>query len=241
MNYRKSKSTRKAGKRKIDKRTSNLDRCTMKIVENPSNALAYFARAREEKQRGDFKAAIRDYNLGLQLDSRNAKALVNRAILFTLEFEFTKAIADLTQAIALDPYLLNAHLARANAYKCAGMYPEAILDYNEVLFFVPDCAEAYTGRGETKFLQDNPQGAIADYNLAGSLDPSSKEPYPTMEQLKRALADVEVNPVVQPIFRNAVFVFLMKYYHRLKEKFFPLTNSVLFILFIQLNDFQLDF
>jgi len=241
MNNRKPKASRKAGKTKVDHRTSDFDRCTWKITENPSNALAYFARAQDFKKQGDYKAAIRDYKSGLKLDKYNVKALINCGILLTLELQYEKAIDCISQALVIDPYMMNGYLARANAYKCAGKYHEAILDYDQVIYSVPKSAEAYLGRGETKFLRHDPHGALEDYTIAATLDTSAKDTLLFMEQLAHTTALVAVAPDVQPTLRQAVFAFLMKCYHLLQGKFFHLMNSVLFILFLQLNDMLLDY
>ena len=159
MKSQKQKTTHTSGKCNNDKSSGIIDCITVKIRENPCNALAYFARAREEKRRGNTRSAIRDYTLGLQYDTLNATAFYNRGLLYMQESDYKSAIADLTHAIAIDPKLWNAYLNRADSYKFAGNYDLAIIDYTAVIYVFPDCVIAWMGRRDARILQKDLQGA----------------------------------------------------------------------------------
>lgn len=258
MKNRKHTTTHSSGIRKTDKHSCIFDLTSRKIHENPSNSLAYFARGREEKSRGNTQAAIRDYTFGLRLDTRNAIAFFNRAKLYMQVPDYKSAIADLIHAIAIDPKLMNAYLERADAYKFTGKYAEAIIDYSVVIIAFPDCTIAWLGRRDAKFLQNDLRGALDDHTIASNLISFGTIANEIIEQAISAPTSVNT---AQPNNLKTGFSTLKKYYPdlkkyypdlkkhypdlkkcflELKDKLFPVMNIFLLIPVLQLNDFLLD-
>lgn len=240
MKRNKSNRSKKYGKPRSMRHNSVSEGCNKLIGENPRDAHAYFIRAHQKNLQGNLKGAIWDYNIGLLINPNDIKALINRAIILNYLGEHNSAISDLTNAIVINPKMMNSYLIRGNAYKDAGNLEKAIDDFDYVIKFFPKESMAYIGRGDTKFLLNDFQGALDDYVKAVANDPSQKEVYTKMEQLKIDSASQKTvfSEPNKPVKWG--FWMLMKYFLRLKGKINSVLNFILFLLIFPINELLLD-
>jgi tetratricopeptide (TPR) repeat protein len=129
--------------------------------------LAYRADALRKK--GDFAAAVEDYDAGLEIGYPAAfrvRVLNNRGIAFYAIGIFDLAIEDYTEALRLDPTFSAALDNRGTAWVAMGLYEQGIIDYTAVIALDPGNTVAYSNRGRTFLEMRFWQEAVDDFTMA---------------------------------------------------------------------------
>jgi len=83
-------------------------------VKPKGHAAAYYNRGNAHSAKGDFAAAIADYDAAIKLDPKNARALTNRGTAHSEKGDAEAAFADFDEAIKRDPRFASAYFNRAN-------------------------------------------------------------------------------------------------------------------------------
>jgi tetratricopeptide (TPR) repeat protein len=113
--------------------------------------------------RGEFDAAIEDYNSALAIMPNSASAYCNRGIAYRSNGELARAIADYTSAIRYNTSFAEAYNNRGEIYLRQEKYDQAMADFNQALHIDPAEFDAYDNRGDLNLLLGKPEAAIKDY------------------------------------------------------------------------------
>ncbi|MGH7222776.1 MAG: tetratricopeptide repeat protein, partial [Gemmataceae bacterium] len=135
------------------------------------NAEAYLRRGNAHAGKGQYEAAIADYNTAIDLAPDLGLAYVNRSLAFAKLGEFDRVIEDADRAFQLDPRLAGALFIRGAAYFKQGRTELAIADFDMLLLLEPKHVLAYNERGLVRASRGEYDLAIADYSRALRLDP----------------------------------------------------------------------
>ena len=160
------------------------------------------------RHKGDFAAAIDDYDAGLNIGFPQAfqvRVLNNRGIAFYAIGIFDLAIEDYTEAIILDPAFAAALDNRGTAWVGMGQYEEGIRDYTAVIALDPGNTVAYNNRGRVYLEMRFYEEAIADFTAALDLGSTSVTPlfnramaYDGLGERDLAAADLAIAHAMEP-------------------------------------------
>jgi tetratricopeptide (TPR) repeat protein/serine/threonine protein kinase len=158
--------------------------------------------ADEHSTRGDFRAAVADYDAVLERDPQSVAALVGRGKCRLELQDLEKAVADLEQARSLQPdlpdvpgLLVRAYTAMAEEHERKDELTPAIADYTAVLRLEPQNLAALAARGSLHAKLNDHEPAIAD--LVQAIDAGRAD-----DQLKRLLADAYLGHAQKQLARH---------------------------------------
>ena len=139
-------------------------------VKPKGRADAYYNRGNAHSAKGDFAAAIADYDEAIKLDPKNASALTNRGTAHSEKGDADAAVADFDEAIKRNPRFASAYFNRANAYAARADADRAIADYTSSIRYDRRNVNAYIARGALYLAGGAVPKARADMALAARLD-----------------------------------------------------------------------
>ena len=149
------------------------------VRNNPSNYRAYLSLGKAHDGRGQYDAAVRDYDHAMLLRRDFVEAYVNRGAAYEALGQAELAIRDFDKAIALQPAAAEAYCNRGNIQQSMGHYEAAIEDYGKAMALKPNLAAAYQNRAIAHFQIRAFDKAWADVkalrSLGGSPNPSFVE------------------------------------------------------------------
>ncbi len=171
-----------------------------KRTEGPYRRIPLAARAPETVQqflqrgnalavRGDFDAAIADYDRALLLEPGQASVYKNRGLARAGKGNYKGAIADYKQAIrlrGLDPGMYNC---RGGAWLELGQLSKAIADFTGAIGLAPNAPAGYRNRGRARARQKNWKGALEDFTRVLALSPEHMQTYNNRGIARRYLGD----------------------------------------------------
>ncbi len=140
---------------------------------NPELAITYFHRGDAKDELGDYKGAIEDYTMAIELNL-DVCAYYNRGNARRPLGDYKGAIADYDSVNLLSPEDVSAYYNRANIKRKVGDYVGAIDDYNSVIQLNPQHVNAYKNRGTAKQALKQYESAEADFTQAKELDADIK-------------------------------------------------------------------
>ena len=149
----------------------------------------YFQFGIDNQQKGNYAAAIKDYDQAIKLNPEYANAYNNRGIVKDDLGDFAAAIADYDEAIKLNPKDANAYCNRGNAKSRLGDYNAAVADFSEAIRLNPKDAMVYNNRGITKARSGDYNAAVADFSEAIRLNPKDAMVYNNRGITKADLGD----------------------------------------------------
>jgi tetratricopeptide (TPR) repeat protein len=115
----------------------------------------------------DWKSALADYNMALQLKPDYAEAYNDRGHAYYWTGDYPRAIAGFTRAIELRPNYHNAFNNRGAAYMASGGHSgRALADFDQAIQLKPDFRNAYVNRANARGLRHLSQ-ALDDFHRAG--------------------------------------------------------------------------
>ena len=155
-------------------------------------AEVYFRWGKEKHKLGDYKNAITDYDMAIQLNPDHADAYNNRGNVKNKLGQYNAAIADYDIVMRLNPSHADAYSNRGNVKNKLGQYNAAIADYDMAIQLNPDHADAYNNRGKAKHKLKQYDAAIADYTAAIHLKPDRAEVYNNRGNAKYDLGRYDV-------------------------------------------------
>jgi tetratricopeptide (TPR) repeat protein len=91
----------------------------------------------QKLQKGDYAAAMADFNRVLRLDAKNAKAFSHRGLCQAGLKQFDKALPDFAKAIEIDPRHTYAYVGRGDIQFARREYEEAIKEYSKAIEINP--------------------------------------------------------------------------------------------------------
>jgi len=113
--------------------------------------------------------AIAYLSKAIRLDSKYAKAYINRGIAWYNKGNYDRAISDYNKAIELNPRFAEAYINRGVAWYNKGNYDRAVSDYNKAIELKPTYALAYNNRGFAWKRKGNYDRSCHDYQKACEL------------------------------------------------------------------------
>jgi len=139
-------------------------------VKPKGRGAAYYNRGNAHSAKGDFAAAIADYDEAVKLEPKSARALTNRGIAHSEKGDAEAAIADFDAAVKRDPRFASAYFNRANAHAAKGEVDRAVADYTAALRYDRRNVNAHIARGAPYVARGAPAKARVDMALAARLD-----------------------------------------------------------------------
>jgi tetratricopeptide (TPR) repeat protein len=141
----------------------------------------------DKLNRGDYLAALEDFQQALQLNPDFAEAYICQSIIHYYQEDYLGAIADCNEVLRIHPRNVDAYNNRGLNRVALGDYKQAIADFNQVLEIEPNQAKTYLNRGYSRLQLDDNWGAIEDFDRAMRLDPQLAKVY--LKQLGDTLND----------------------------------------------------
>ena len=131
------------------------------------NPATYYNSGLQKSNRGQYTAAISDFDKAIRIKQDYGKAYIGRGIAKDALGQHLEAIADYDKAISLDVAQdILAYYKRGLAKYKTGQYIQAISDLDVVIRKKSDFANAYYNRGLAKSILAQYEEAISDFNEA---------------------------------------------------------------------------
>lgn len=141
------------------------------------NALDWFEKGYTSEMAGDFREAIKAYDMAISINPAYAPAYNNRGKCYARLGDYTRAARDLDRAVALGPNIATIRYNRGNLNNRLGRYQRALADFNHAVSLDPRFAQAFNNRGNVYVRLHDYQRALADFDKAVSLDPGFTAAY----------------------------------------------------------------
>ena len=168
------------------------------------------AMAWQEVVRGNYQAAIAQYNLILTTHPDDNQALMERGITHARLGDHDRAIQDYSAAAKRDRSNALIYYNRAISYDVLGMTDLALADYDHSIRHDGRYAYSWNNRGYVYASQGKWAQAINDYTQAIAHDPTYATPYNNraiayvqIGQLDKAQADYEMALKFEPNYQDA--------------------------------------
>ena len=137
----------------------------------PDSAITYLERGKVSFAKGNFAAAIDNFNKAIKLKPGWAQAYVERGIARRMNGELDQAIEDFDEATRLDSRTTQNNGGVAEAYTNHGQIlamrfqvEEAITDFDKAIKLFAGAVNPYYERGQARLLLEDFAGALADYD-----------------------------------------------------------------------------
>lgn len=127
--------------------------------------------------RHEFRQAIRQFDLALRENPKDAAAYQWRGAAYAHRGNFDQAIKDLSRAIRLDPLQVTAYINRSYAYRSQDDLAHALADITSAVKLEPSDADLRRRRGYIYSRMGEHDKAIADFSAMISLSPRDARGY----------------------------------------------------------------
>ena len=134
-------------------------------------AQACYSKGQEYFENKDYKSAIEQYTIAIELRPKFADAYFQRGLCYTEDINTSHALANILRAIELDLDFV------CGDKEYAELYSAAIKVINETIGREPEDVDAYYMRGMFNYAQGNHNSAIADFREVIALDSEYTEAY----------------------------------------------------------------
>lgn len=122
-------------------------------------------------QKGNYQAALKDFDRALKKNPDAVQSLINRGAVFLEQGNPKQALKDLNRALQLNAGNTEALLNRGLAFSKNGQDREAMIDFNAVLEKSPDNLKARVSRGAIYLNNKDFDLAIIDLQKATQINP----------------------------------------------------------------------
>jgi tetratricopeptide (TPR) repeat protein len=168
-------------------------------------------------RKGDYGAAIAEYDRAIELSPHSSQAFFARANAYRLRAahggsrnEYDRALADVNEAIRLDPKNASALSLRGALYSANGDHDKALADMNVAINLSPSALN-YNNRGFVYNNKGDYDLAISDLNEAIRLDSTIAHAYKNRgisfekkNELHKALSEYETAVQLNPKLQEAI-------------------------------------
>ena len=171
----------------------------------------------ELAQERKYEDAVKEFNLAIQANPKNAKAYINRGSIFRAmhaqDQQYDDAIKDFTKAIEIAPKDPQGYLERGQTLVMQKQYDQALVDLNKAAELKPDDVAAVRlqgfaeiGLGDLKNPNDEHWNkAAADFTTAIQKDPNDAQAYERLgfihrsqKKFNEAIADYDKSLQIKP-------------------------------------------
>lgn len=146
------------------------------ILNRPSFSKAYCARGILRQATGDIDQALLDYEKAISLDSRYARAIFNKGVVYYEKKEFLAAIVEFDTAIAIQPEM-RFFFQRGRANLELENFPNAIADFSHCVALSPSHALPFLFRGVVRARLRNFEEALKDLDEGIKRDADNSDLY----------------------------------------------------------------
>ncbi len=166
------------------------------IEANPQDYNAYYSRARDYFQYGEYEKSLSDLNNAIKYFPETEKADLSQAytlrgMILQEQGNKEQAFADFNKAVELDATSRFSLLARAHLLYEMGDYESAKTDYNIILRRDVRCQEAYLGLARIAYRNNN-MGMCEEYLMKGqNSNPSNLQFYLERAELYKAMGEYD--------------------------------------------------
>ena len=193
---------------------------------NPNSPFNYNNRADFYREYlNEFDLALKDYAKAIYLNSNDfetARAINNRAIIYSNQGEDKLAIEEYSKSIIIEPYEPLYYSNRARRWQHLGDYTNALKDYSKSIELETDNPEWYNYRADCYIEIENYNSALKDFSSAIKKD--KNDPYywylradfyeNKLNDKKNALTDLNKGVDLDP---KNYLIERAKFYYRQKE------------------------
>jgi tetratricopeptide (TPR) repeat protein len=124
-----------------------IDYYTSEIQTRADASWAYNQRGFIRDEKGQFDAALADFDAAIRIDPTFPRAYNNRGLAWAHKNQFDKALADYDEALRLNPSDALPLVNRARAWSMKKEYDKAIADLDQAIRIDPKYFNAHNGRG----------------------------------------------------------------------------------------------
>lgn len=142
-----------------------------KVDQRKLLAEAYLGRGEARNIAGNFKNALSDFDISLNLDPTSAPARAGRGLVFAHLSQYDDAFTDYEAAIRSDRTYSPVYFARAELYRSLGQTANALSDIESVLKLHPSDPIAHFLRATIRVDQGDTAGAETDIDAATGASP----------------------------------------------------------------------
>ena len=142
---------------------------TIYLKHEPTDAYTFFLRGSCQWILRDYKAAIEDLNLAINLEledrgqKRGMEALYfMRALVYRDMGDYSTSIADFTSAVESDPRFTPGYYHRGLVYFRMKEYEQAVQDFSATIQLAPSDYSTYVDRGKAYVELGKPKNALSD-------------------------------------------------------------------------------
>jgi len=178
---------------------------------------AFNRRGQLRSDEGEQDLANADFQVALDSNPRNWRAMHNRGVSFAQTGKFAEAFDDFNGVIQFNPKYAKAYANRATLYVQAKDLQAAIKDYKQAIQIDNKFATAHVGLGRVCHMLSRWDEAIDHYTAAAELEPSSADIFCSRGDLQadmgnygEALADyaqtIELDPEFAHAYRNGAWL-----------------------------------
>ena len=133
----------------------------------------YHQRAYEAHRRGEYEAAMPDYDAAIRINPNEVDVYYNRGTARFHLGRYEDAITDFDETVNLNRDYASAYNNRGLAKERLGRYEDAIADFDEAIRINPDEASFYYHRGLANNSPQKYEDVIADFSQAIRLAPDN--------------------------------------------------------------------
>lgn len=137
---------------------------------------------------GEPERAYAALTAAIQIDGKNPKLFLERAVVQAEMALYDKAVDDLSQCLSLDPVSADAYAFRASAYRYLDRLELAKADVHHALALEPDHLEARLERGIIRRINGDKESARLDWARILELAPNS----PVAETARRNIELLDI-------------------------------------------------
>ncbi|MBK8340554.1 MAG: tetratricopeptide repeat protein [Flavobacteriales bacterium] len=134
---------------------------------------AYFSKARNLLQGGEFEAAIACYQETLNIDGPQAVTFSYIGECYEKMERYEQALINYDQALALDPNWVDAWIGRGVVRDFQGKLPEAIKDLENAVRIAPDSGDGWFYLGNVLARAERFPEAVEAYEKLNGMEPES--------------------------------------------------------------------
>jgi len=161
------------------KKTQNDLKDLLNVIEiisnKPKNANDYFNKGLTKAQANDYKGAVVDFNISIELNPKFTEAYYNRGNAKSRLQDYKGAIDDFNKAILINPTFTQAYYNRGVVKIQLQDYKGALTDFNKTIDLQSDFADAYLNRGLMKIVLETKESGCIDLNKASELGSTKAE------------------------------------------------------------------
>ena len=139
--------------------------------------IAFGNRGISYRNRGDYAAALADFNQALSLNPNDADSLINRGATYRRMGDYDRALADYQEALRINPSHSDAWNSLGTLYLNREDYQRAITNYNEAIRLNARRADYWTNRGIAYRNMRDYTHALADFAQSLAVNPNYANAY----------------------------------------------------------------